>query len=63
MADDDELAASIDAAILAADRGEFISNEAMCAWLSSWGTENELPPPEVDIRKAPRSRRDQKPQG
>lgn len=63
MAGDDELAASIDAAILAANRGEFVSNEAMCAWLSSWGTEKELPPPEIDIWKTPRSSGAQEPKG
>jgi RHH-type transcriptional regulator, rel operon repressor / antitoxin RelB len=29
--------------------GEWISNEAMVEWLESWGTEDELPPPEPDI--------------
>jgi RHH-type transcriptional regulator, rel operon repressor / antitoxin RelB len=29
--------------------GEWISHEAMEKWLMSWGTENELPPPEPDI--------------
>ena len=32
-----------------ADRGVFISGEAMHRWIESWGTENELPPPEPDI--------------
>lgn len=27
--------------------GRVISHEAMKRWLLSWGTENELPPPEV----------------
>ncbi|MDR3435492.1 hypothetical protein [Telmatospirillum sp.] len=26
--------------------GRVISNEAMCRWLASWGTDNPLPPPE-----------------
>ena len=26
--------------------GRVISHEAMTAWLQSWGTPNELPPPE-----------------
>ena len=31
------------------DKGVFISGEAMHAWMESWGTEAELPPPEPDI--------------
>jgi len=27
--------------------GRVISHEAMKAWLLSWGTPNELPPPEI----------------
>ncbi len=36
-------------AIAEADKGDFISREAMDAWVSSWGTETELPPPESDV--------------
>ena len=32
-----------------ADKGVFISHEAMDKWLDSWGTENELPAPKADI--------------
>jgi predicted transcriptional regulator len=32
-----------------ADKGIFISGEAMHRWMASWGTDNELPPPEPDI--------------
>lgn len=32
-----------------ADNGVFISQEAMHRWMDSWGTDNELPPPEPDI--------------
>jgi len=32
-----------------ADKGVFISQEAIVDWLDSWGTENELQPPEADI--------------
>lgn len=39
----------MDAAIAEADRGVFISGEAMHRWMASWDTENELPPPEPDI--------------
>jgi predicted transcriptional regulator len=28
--------------------GRVISNEAMNAWLDSWGTDNELPPPKCE---------------
>jgi predicted transcriptional regulator len=35
--------------IAEADKGVFISEEAMNRWIESWGTENELPPPEPDI--------------
>ena len=35
--------------IAVADKGIFISEEAMNRWIDSWGTENELPPPEPDI--------------
>lgn len=31
------------------DTGEYVSWEATTKWMESWGTENELPPPEPDI--------------
>lgn len=37
------------AAIAEADKGVFISWEKISAWMESWDTENELPPPEPDI--------------
>ena len=40
-------------AIAEADRGIFISEEAMDRWVDSWGTENELPLPEPDIFPGP----------
>jgi predicted transcriptional regulator len=40
---------AIEEAAAEADKGIFISDEAMTAWVSSWGTDNELPPPEPDI--------------
>jgi predicted transcriptional regulator len=40
---------ALDEAAAEADKGVFISDEAMTAWVSSWGTENELPPPEPNI--------------
>lgn len=36
-------------AIAEADKGDFISREAMDAWVSSWHTDAELPPPEPDV--------------
>ena len=40
---------AIDEAVLAADKGVFISNEAVTEWLKSWGTANELPVPSPNI--------------
>ena len=36
-----------------AEKGEFISNEAMGAWIHSLGTDRELPAPKTDIYKKP----------
>lgn len=36
-------------ALIEADKGNFISDEQMTRWISSWGTENELPAPKADI--------------
>lgn len=42
--------AAIDEAIKEADdTGEFVSWEATKRWMDSWGTDNELSPPEPDI--------------
>lgn len=41
-------------AVREADKGVFISQEAMERWIDSWGTENELPPPEPDIFLSPK---------
>ena len=35
-----------------AGEGAFTSQEAMDAWVASWGSESELPPPEPDIQIA-----------
>ena len=40
---------AIDEAIQEADKGVFISGEAIDRWLASWGTDNVLPMPEPDI--------------
>ena len=42
--------ASIRLAVVEADEGVFISQEAMDSWVASWGTNAELPPPEPDIQ-------------
>ena len=39
----------MDLAIAEADKGVFISGEAMHRWMESLETENKLPPPEPDI--------------
>ena len=41
-----EMVAKLD---VEADRGEFISAEAMTTWFLSLGTENELPEPKLDV--------------
>ncbi len=40
---------AIDDALTQANKGRFISSKAMGAWVDSWGTENELEPPQADI--------------
>ena len=39
----------IEAAVAEADKGVFISQGKMSAWIDSWGTDAELPPPEPDV--------------
>ena len=48
----EEKRAAIRAALDEADRGAFISRDAMDAWISSWGSDPAGPPPEPDIRSA-----------
>ncbi|TCS10226.1 CopG family transcriptional regulator [Caulobacter sp. BK020] len=48
----DDIDEAHDAAAIAEARaeiaaGEFVSHEAVKAWLLSWGTPDELPPPKV----------------
>ena len=50
----DRFNAELDAAVAEADKGIFISGDAMQAWMNSWGTENELPPPEPDVFLTPK---------
>ncbi len=40
---------AIEEAVLEADKGVFISEETMNAWIDSWDTDSELPMPEPDI--------------
>ena len=42
--------AAVREAVSEADKGAFISQEAMDAWVSSWGEDEELPPPEPDVQ-------------
>ena len=48
----EEKRAAIRAALDEADRGVFISRDAMDAWISSWDSDPAVPPPEPDIRSA-----------
>jgi predicted transcriptional regulator len=36
---------AIEAGIRAADAGQFVPHDAVAAWVESWDTANELPPP------------------
>lgn len=45
--DQDAEAAADAEAIADFEAGRVISNEAMMAWLRSWGTSDKLPPPEI----------------
>lgn len=40
---------AIEAAFRDADKGIFVSQEAVYRWMESWDTDDELPPPEPDI--------------
>lgn len=41
-------------AVLEAEKGVFVSQEAVHAWMDSWDTEKELPMPEPDVFLKPR---------
>ncbi|AXS39330.1 hypothetical protein [Breoghania sp. L-A4] len=43
-------------AIAEADKGIFVSEEAMNAWVASWDTDMELPEPQPDIVPEPSGR-------
>ena len=40
-------------AVAEADKGVFISEQAVHAWMESWDTDNELPKPQPDIFPTP----------
>lgn len=40
---------AVAAALAEADAGDFISDEAMTAWVNSWGDDAELPVPAADM--------------
>lgn len=43
--------AAIDEAVQDADKGAFVSHEAVSEWLNSWGSDKELSAPKPDIVK------------
>lgn len=45
----------LDEAFAEADKGVFISGEAVQKWMESWGTDHELPPPQPDIFLEPKT--------
>jgi chitodextrinase len=49
ITDDEAYLAAIDEALAEADKGVFVSGEAVIDWLESWGTDNVKPSPEPDI--------------
>ena len=53
----DNFQKEMDDAFKEAEKGVFISGEAMHAWIESWDTENELPPPKPDVFPQPKSKK------
>jgi predicted transcriptional regulator len=43
------LRSEIDAAVAEAEAGAFVSSEAVAAWMETWGSGSEAPPPAADI--------------
>ena len=39
---------AIEAGVADADAGRVVDHHAVAAWLESWGSDNELPPPRCD---------------
>lgn len=52
VADQERLAAELRAADRDVAKGHYIRNEDMKAWLLSWGTDHELPPPKCICGKS-----------
>lgn len=46
---------AITAALKEAEKGQFISSEAMFAWIDSWASDHEGPDPSVDGKAPPAS--------
>ena len=46
---DNNLKAILEQNIIQAETGIFISDKAMCAWVNSWGSPDELPAPEANV--------------
>ena len=42
-------------AVSEAEQGVFVSEEAVDAWLNSWGTDDELPAPGADVQRKKRA--------
>lgn len=42
---------AITAALKEDEKGQFISSEAMFAWIDSWDSDNEVPAPSADIER------------
>ena len=40
---------AMEEAVQEADKGVFTSSNAMRNWIASWGSNDELPPPEADV--------------
>lgn len=53
LRDRTEKRAAIRSAIQAADKGSFISQDAMDAWVASWETDSETAPPPADLKFDP----------
>ena len=49
-----EKRAAIQAAVAQAEEGAFFSQDAMNAWVSSWGSDSELPAPAPDVFPVPK---------
>ena len=48
-----EKRAAVRSAMQEADRGYFVSQDAMDGWVASWETDAEIPPPPADLKFDP----------